>query len=193
MANEVTLTFSGDDKDLQKSLSSIDDALDKSSKKFDSANDHASKFDAGIDGVTGGLENSTSKLRSTNDLIGGLSETMGFALPPQAGMIMGFADMADGMSGLLGPALQSAKKGFSGLNATMKANPILSVIAVITLLVGAFILAYKKSETFRNIVLGTFEAIKAFVPVALDAVVAAVRFAFDLIVGIITVSVNLDG
>ncbi|WP_156718159.1 hypothetical protein [Nocardioides sp. Leaf307] len=46
------------------------------------------------------------------------------------------------------------------LNGTMRANPIGLVITAIGLLVAGFILAYKKSETFRNIVNGAFNGIK---------------------------------
>lgn len=49
------------------------------------------------------------------------------------------------------------------LNFVMKQNPIAKVIAVIALLVGAFILAYKKSETFRRIVDGAMSGIKSAV------------------------------
>lgn len=44
------------------------------------------------------------------------------------------------------------------LNAAMSANPIGLVIAAIALLVAGFILAYKKSETFRNIVKAVMKA-----------------------------------
>jgi phage-related protein len=47
------------------------------------------------------------------------------------------------------------------LNAAMSANPIGLVVIAIAALVGAFVLAWKKSETFRNIVLGAWNAIKA--------------------------------
>ena len=46
------------------------------------------------------------------------------------------------------------------LNAAMRANPIGLVITAIGLLVTAFIYAYKKSETFRNIVNGALGAVR---------------------------------
>ena len=45
------------------------------------------------------------------------------------------------------------------LNGTLVANPIGLVIAAIALLVGGLILAYKRSETFRNIVNGALQAV----------------------------------
>lgn len=46
------------------------------------------------------------------------------------------------------------------LNAAMSANPIGLVVAAIAALVAGFVLAYKKSETFRNIVQGAWNGIK---------------------------------
>lgn len=48
------------------------------------------------------------------------------------------------------------------LNAAMSANPIMLVVIGIGLLVAAFIVAWKHSETFREIVTGAFEAVKDF-------------------------------
>lgn len=47
------------------------------------------------------------------------------------------------------------------LNAAMSANPITLVILAIVALVAVFVVAWKKSETFRAIVIGTWNAIKA--------------------------------
>jgi SLT domain-containing protein len=67
-------------------------------------------------------------------------------------------------------------------NAAMSANPIGLVIAGIALLVGAFVLAYKKSETFRNIVQGALDAIR----VAAQAVVSGVMTAWNWLSGGLT-------
>lgn len=45
------------------------------------------------------------------------------------------------------------------LNAAMSANPIALVVIAIAALVAGLIIAYKKSETFRNIVNGAFKAV----------------------------------
>ena len=49
------------------------------------------------------------------------------------------------------------------LNATMYANPIGLVVAAVALLVAGFVIAYKKSETFRNIVATVAKAILGYV------------------------------
>lgn len=57
------------------------------------------------------------------------------------------------------------------LNAAMSANPIGIVIAVIVALVAAVVLAWKNSETFRNVVTKAWEAIKLGVKIAWENVI----------------------
>jgi phage-related protein len=57
-------------------------------------------------------------------------------------------------------AQKAMTAGQWALNVAMRANPIGLVITAITLLVAGFIYAYKKSETFRNIVNGALGAVK---------------------------------
>jgi phage-related protein len=47
------------------------------------------------------------------------------------------------------------------LNAAMDANPIGLVVVAIAALVAAFVIAYKRSQTFRDVVLGAWNAIKS--------------------------------
>ena len=54
------------------------------------------------------------------------------------------------------------------LNAAMSANPIGLVVVAIGALVAAFVTAYQRSETFRNIVQGAWEGIKTAVAAAWD-------------------------
>ncbi len=63
------------------------------------------------------------------------------------------------------------------LNAALLANPIGIVIGILALLVGAFIYAWKNSETFRNIVMGVWNAIKT----GLQATWAVIDFIFGLL------------
>jgi len=64
-------------------------------------------------------------------------------------------------------------------NAALTANPIGIIIVLIAGLVGALIYAWKNSETFRNIVLGVWDAIK----IAFFLGWAVVKGVFDFIVG----------
>lgn len=178
--NEVQLTFTGDSKGLDRTFDNVGKGAKDMASDLDNAGRKAKDFDGKVKGVESGLGNATGKLRSTNDLVGGFASVVGLSLPPQADMILGFADMADGLGGLLGPALSSAKTGFAAMNATMKANPILTVVGIIALLVGALVLAYNKSETFRKIVDGAFKGVVTGAKVMWEGI----KKYFDFITGI---------
>lgn len=78
----------------------------------------------------------------------------------------GVGDLASGFANFLIPmaamatSLPTLTTGFRALNLTMLANPIFLVIAAIVALVAVFVIAYKKSETFRNLVDGLWGTIK---------------------------------
>jgi phage-related protein len=161
MARQITVDLISDTKAFEKSMQTATTSADKLDKKLEETSHGAGKFDAAMEKTTGGLEKSTGKFRSTADLAGGLGSVLGIqALGPISQYATGLADMADGMGGLLAPALQKGKAAFAAVNATMAANPIFLVIAAIAALVLVFVIAYKKSETFRNIVNGAFNAVK---------------------------------
>lgn len=67
------------------------------------------------------------------------------------------------------------------LNAAMEANPIGLVIIALALLAAAFVIAWKKSETFRDIVIGTWNAIKAGAQVVVDFVTRTIPHAFQVV------------
>src|SRR3546814_5659086 len=83
----------------------------------------------------------------------------GQALGPMAAYATGFADIGDGLGGLLAPALAKAKTAFMAMNTTLLANPIFLVVAALAALTIGFVIAYKKSETFRNNVNKVFHSV----------------------------------
>lgn len=88
------------------------------------------------------------------------------------------------------------------LNAAMSANPIGLVVIAIAALVAGLVIAYKKSETFRNIVNSAFAAVKnvvgdvigwfgKWVPQVWSAVVGAVRGYVDTYRNVITTAFSV--
>lgn len=67
------------------------------------------------------------------------------------------------------------------LNAAMSANPIGLVVVAIAALVAGFIIAYKKSETFRKIVQAAFAVVKKVGLAAFHALADAAKWAWDRI------------
>ncbi len=177
MARKIEIDLSADTAGFDRGMESSAKAVGKLDGALDKAEQTGQRFDHNLDKTTEGLENTTGKLRSTNDLVDGFASVVGLSLPPQAQMILGFADMADGMSGLLGPALKASKAAFASMNATIAANPIVAAIAVIVLLVAAFVIAYKKVDWFRNGVNAAFHAVTDGAHAMVDGVVSAVTSA----------------
>jgi phage-related protein len=67
------------------------------------------------------------------------------------------------------------------LNAALVANPIGIVVAAIVALVAIIVVAYNKSETFRNIVDGVFKAVTGFVTTAVDTIKRVFSGLFDIL------------
>lgn len=65
------------------------------------------------------------------------------------------------------------------MNAAMRANPIGLVITAILLLVAGFVLAYKKSETFRRIVNAVMAAVRAYITAVIKVITTVVGWVRD--------------
>lgn len=76
------------------------------------------------------------------------------------------------------------------LNAVMSANPIALVVIAIIALVAAFIVAYKKSETFRKIVNAAFDGIKKVISAVVGWFKQWVPQAFQIVKTAITTYVK---
>lgn len=176
MARQIEVQLVSDAKDFERSMKAAGGAAEKFEADLKSADAAASRFDGALDKTTDKLGSATNGFRSTADLAGGLGDVLGIsAIGPIAGYATGMADIADGMGGLLQPALVKSKAAFAAMNATMLANPIFLVVAAIAALGIAFVIAYKKSETFRKIVHKVFDTVKSGAIAFKDAIVDAVQ------------------
>lgn len=188
MARQITVDLVSDTADFERAMKSAGTATEKLESDLKDTARQASRFDSALEKTGSGLDTGMGKFRSTADLAGGLGNVLGIEALGQVEMFAtGFADMADGLGGLLMPALAKAKTAFAAMNATMLANPIFLVIAALTALTVAFVVAYKKSETFRNIVNGAFDAVKD----GARALVNGVASAFNSLAGKIAGLANI--
>lgn len=170
--NSVVLTFAGDSKSLERTFSNVGAGAKDMSRDLESA---SSKSERAIKGLNDTVGASESKFMGAADLADGLSTSLGLNLGPAIDMSRAFGDMAGGFDALVGPALEkmTAKLKASALatkaqsiattilNTVMRANPILLAVTALAALTAGFIIAYKKSETFRNIVQGAMGAARA--------------------------------
>jgi hypothetical protein len=169
VARQIVVDLVSDAADFEREMrraaaaaENLEEAIEDAAESGDALGRASGKMAEAMDGAS-------TQLTGVNDLVMGFSDVTGIALPPQAEMIMGFADMAGGLAVLL-PNLAKAKTVMQAVNAVMRANPILTVVTVLALLTAAFVVAYKKSETFRNIVHGVFDGIKKAARVFVNAV-----------------------
>lgn len=176
MARRIEIDLVGDTADFERGMASATKSVDRLETELKSADGQVSRFDSALDTTTNKLGSTTNGMRSTADLAGGLGDVLGIqAAGPIAMYATGFADMADGLGGLLAPALTKAKAAFMAMNTTLLANPIFLVIAALVALTAAFVIAYKKSETFRNIVHAAMDGVKKAVGSMVDFTVDAVK------------------
>ena len=76
------------------------------------------------------------------------------------------------------------------LNLTLAVNPIALVVIAVVALAAALVIAYKKSQTFRNIVNGVFNSVAAVAKAVFGAIQTAATFVWDVLkVGVKAVSV----
>jgi hypothetical protein len=167
MSNEMGLTGRAARTELAKGLKESDG-------NFSDLLDNLGITETQFDGYADAVENSGDVMKRNADIVddnftplqklqneakelmyqyGDLANAAGVAAP----ILMSIGPIAKGASQSFGMMSKATK----GLNAAMKANPILFIIGLIALLVGALIYAYNHSETFRKIVDGAFRAIGA--------------------------------
>lgn len=197
MANQVQITFAGDSKSLERTFDRVGSSAMDMAKTLDRADDKARGFGKGIDKATEAVDASESKFMGTADLLDGMASAFGLNIDGAITMARAFGDMASGLAQVVGPALSKvlgmlglqtaateaqvaatteAAVAQTGLNAALFANPIGAVVAALAVLVGAFVLAYKNSETFRDFVTSAFDTIKKAIGPVIDIVGKVVGF-----------------
>lgn len=170
---------------VEGSLRSVDTAARNAASGLDRAGEAADGSEQKAQGLADTLTG-TKDLMDASALIAKGDLFNGFVLAGQ-----GAADLAGGLASFVIPAMKGltfasvknkvamigqriatvaatvATKAMAAgmwlLNAAMRANPIGIVITIIMALVGAIVLAWNKSETFRRIVTGAWNAVKSAV------------------------------
>lgn len=157
--NTVTLTFAGDSKSLERTFSNVGSGAVKMAGDFDKAESKSRSFAGAMDGAAGAAGNSESKFMGAADLLDGLGGAFGLPTEGATGLMRSFGDLSGGFS-TLGPMVTTLgtalKSGLGGALTFIAAHPVMFTIAA---LAAGFILLWKNSETFRDIVRGAFEAV----------------------------------
>lgn len=177
----VTTILAGDSKSLERTFDNVGASAKRMAKDMDKAGGDVKSFGGTVDNMNDKIGNSESKFMGAADLLDGLGGAFGLPLGEATNMARSFADLAGGLSSVVGPAIAkvagmlgiqtaataaqttatgAAATAQGGLNAMLAANPIGLVVVAIAALVGGFILAWKHSETFRDVVRGALNAVK---------------------------------
>ena len=90
-----------------------------------------------------------------------------------------------GIVGGLALAIMGANLAMTILALNPVVLTVMAIVGAIALLTAGFILAYKKSETFRNIVDGVFEAVKGYVEIVVNYLKGPLMAAWDIVSGAI--------
>lgn len=202
MANEVEVIVSSKDntdgfsgstkaaKEYGKGLENVGERADKSEQKVLGMKDT-------VDGVATimqgpGKQGIAAYLQGWADLASGIAN---FIVPAtQAGVAIVRSAMATEIATVKQKAAAAASKAWAAaqwlLNAALNANPIGLIIVAIALLAAGFVLAWKKSETFRAVMTAVFKAVSL-------AVIAGARFMLnailDFVSGVLRVMGKLPG
>lgn len=178
--NTIAITFAGDSKSLEKSFTNVGTGAKKMADDLDKAGDKAGVAARAIDKTGEAADQSEGKFMATADVLDGLGAAFGLPTDAATGMFRAFGDLSGGFAGLqgllsggaqkvteFGKALVSGEiftKIWTGtqaaFNAVMSANPAVLIGIGIIALGAALVVAYQKSETFRNIVQGAFAVVK---------------------------------
>lgn len=181
MGNTVTLTFAGDSRSLERTFSKVGGGAKEMAADMDKAGGDVKRFGDRIETMNDSVDSSEGRFMGAADLLDGLGSAFGLPVDGAVNMARAFGDMAGGITGFVVPAVQrvlgmlglqtaatsaqtaatgAATGAQSGLNAALAANPIGLVVIAIAALVGGFVLAWKHSETFRDIVRGALNAVR---------------------------------
>jgi hypothetical protein len=178
--NQITLTLAGDSKSLERTFDRVGAGAKDMAGDLNSASADAKKFGSSMDNVGASVGGAEGKFMGTADLLDGLGSAFGLPTDQAVGLTRAFGDLSGGfevVQGFLTSGLGKVKdfaaaivhssvvtKAWTGIqaafNAVMALNPAILIGAAIVALGVALVVAYQKSETFRNIVNGALNAVK---------------------------------
>lgn len=159
MGNTVTLTFAGDSKSLEKTFDKVGAGAKDMAKDMDKAQDDVKGFGKALDTAGGAADASESKFMGAADVLDGLGSAFGLPTDAATGMFRAFGDLSGGfatLQPLIGTVSAAISGGLGSALTFIAAHPVILTIAALT---AAFVLLWKNSETFRDIVKGAFNTV----------------------------------
>lgn len=178
--NSITYTLAGDSTSLERTFANVGSSATRMAGDLDKADGKARGLGSAMDSVGGAVGNQESKFMGAADLLDGLGGAFGLPTEGATGLFRAFGDLSGGfeiVQGVLGQvggalstlagkigltsAAQAVWNGIqAAFNAIMAVNPVVLVTIALVALGAAIVVAYQKSETFRNIVQGAFNTVR---------------------------------
>jgi phage-related protein len=160
-ATKAVTAFAGD---VDRSVAGAAQSLERVGRSTRQAGADAAE---GFGRAREGADEVDTKAMGFRDTLTGVQDSMaGTAMIAKGDLFKGFftlgmgiGDLGSGFANFLIPAVKQAAVAMRALNITMLTNPVFLVIAAIVALVAIFVIAYKKSDTFRKIVDGSFRGV----------------------------------
>jgi len=163
--SEVEVLISADSTKIEKAFSNVGSSAKAMANDLDKAESDAKSFGAAMDKAGDVTDGTEGKFGGMADVLDGLGGAFGLPTEGATNMMRSFADLGGGFGQIL-PMI--GKMG--GSLGALATGPVGLIIGVIGLLAAGLVLAYQKSETFRDIVQGVFEKVKAVVGPIIDGI-----------------------
>jgi hypothetical protein len=155
---KIGVTIAGDSSSFERATANVGGAAKRMAGDLDSAEGKAKSFGGAMDAAGGAADASESKFMGAADLLDGLGGAFGLPTEGATNLMRSFGDLSGGFASLQ-PMIGGIGAAFKAFSATL-ITPPMGIILLIGGLVAALVLAYQKSETFRNIVSGAFNTVK---------------------------------
>jgi hypothetical protein len=151
MANQVKLTFAGEDKPLTDSFDRVGNSSDRMREKVDESGGGFDRAGEAADGAEGKAQGFSDVLAGTTDVAGGFGQVMkGDVVGGLIAVGGGMADLAGGFADFLIPALGKAKAAIMGMNFAFLSSPVFWVIAAVVALIAVIVLIATKTDWFQR-------------------------------------------
>lgn len=201
MARQITLELLADSSKFESGLKNAARAADVNGDKIEDAAKKADRMGDALRNAGEKADGSESKFIGLADVAGGMGDLFGIeALGPISATGLALGDLTGGFASLT-PVITGGIDKIKNLsvvtkaqtaaqwlmNTAMEANPIFLVVAAIVALTAVFVVAYKNSETFRDIVDGAFRVVRG----AIEGTFNWVRDHWPLLLGILTGPIGL--
>lgn len=201
MARQITLELLADSAKFESGMKDAARSAEAGAEKIEEAAKKADRMSGALTRTGEAADASESKFMGLSDVASGLGDLFGIeALGPIAATGLAMADLTGGFASLA-PMMTGAIDNIknlslvtkaqtavqTALNFVMSMNPIALVVIAIAALIAILVVAYKNSETFRDIVDGAFRVVK-------DTVMGVYNWVKDnwpLLLGILTGPIGL--